>query len=40
MTKTSKLLIFMALLAVVGIALRWDYVSGEVAEAFGALFGK
>ncbi len=40
MSKTSKLLILAALLALVGIILRWDFISGEIAEAFQARFTK
>lgn len=40
LSKGAKLLIVMILLAAVGIILRWDYVSSEVASAFGGLFSK
>ncbi len=40
MSVTVRILIIMALVATAGIILRWDYVSGEVASAFEALFRK
>lgn len=35
---TSRTLIIIAICAAIGIVVRWSYVSGEVAEAFGGLF--
>ena len=38
MTRATKLLIVIALTAIAGIILRWDYVSTEVVGALGRLF--
>jgi hypothetical protein len=38
MSRTSKVLIAVAVLALVGIIWRWGFVSGEIAEAFQTRF--
>lgn len=40
MSASAKILIVVGALALVGIIWRWDFVSGEIAEAFHARFTK